>query len=116
MNLSPTTWMAIALVLGAVAGTFSRLWASPSFDVFGRQLITELIGNGVAALLIPYVGSIIPALDVTKLPPVAAGAVMYFIASGSGDFLGNVRHKVGAMTGIGNNAPPSPPASKEGKS
>jgi hypothetical protein len=113
--MSPTTLLMIALVVGAVAGTFSRLWASPAYDVKSRQLIVEVIGNGVAAILIPYVGTVIPALDITKLPPVAAGAVMYFIASGSGDFLGNVRQKVSGMTGInlgGTTPPPAPPTPK----
>ena len=104
-SLSPGTITAIALVIGAVAGTFSRLWVSPTVDLWSRQLIVEVVGNGVAALLIPYVGTLIPALDITKLPPIASFAMMYFIASGSGDFLGNVRKKVTDMTGVGSPPP-----------
>lgn len=90
-NLSPTTVLTIALVAGAVLGAFLRLWVSPAFTALSKQLITEVAFNGLAAVLIPHAGAIIPGLDVTKLPPLAAFAVMAFIASGSGDFVGNIR-------------------------
>lgn len=92
-GLSPVTVLTIALVVGAVLGTFSRLWASPAFSTFGKQFVIEVVSNGIAAVLIPQVGFMVPALDVTQMPPIAAGAAMYFIASGSGDFVGNIRKK-----------------------
>lgn len=95
--MQPETALAIALVVGAVLGTLSRLWLTPAFVTWSKQLVVEIIGNGLAAFLIPYLGAlpvIGESLDVSKLPPVAAGVVMYFIASGSGDFLGNVRKKI----------------------
>jgi len=94
--MSPATILAIALVIGAVAGTFSRLWASPAFTTWSKQAIVEVIGNGLTALVIPFLGTlpiIGDSLDISKLPPIAAGGIMYFIASGSGDFLGNLRKK-----------------------
>lgn len=111
-SLTPSGWHTIALVLGAILGTFSRLWATPSFDIFSRQLVVELIGNGVAAILIPYVGVVFPSFDITKMPAIANFAVMYFIASGSGDFLGNVRRKVAELTGGA--TPPVPPSQGKG--
>lgn len=103
-NLSPITILTIALVVGAALGAFSRMWASPAFATTGKQLVVEVITNAIAAVLIPHLGAVIPALDLAKLPPLAAGAVMFFIASGSGDFVGNIRRKI---TG---EAPPTPPA------
>lgn len=102
--MTPETTLTLSLVAGAVLGAFARLWLSPSFETWSKQLIVEVLTNGIAALLIPYLGVVIPALDVTKLPPLAAGGVMFFIASGSGDFVGNIRRKI---TG---EAPPSPVA------
>jgi len=100
-NLSPTTTLTIALVLGAVLGAFFRLWVSPAFVTFSKQLVTEIAFNGLAAVLIPHAGAIIPGLDVTSLPPLAAFAVMAFIASGSGDFVGNIRKLFsGTSTGL----------------
>jgi len=95
--MSPTTILALALVIGAVLGTFSRGWASASFSSpFEKKLMIEVLGNGILALLIPYAGSIPGVgemLDVSKLPPIPAGALMYLVASGSGDFFGNIRKK-----------------------
>jgi len=95
--MTPTTILTIALVIGAVLGTFSRIWASPAFTTWSKQLGVEVIANALTALLIPYL-STIPligdSLDISKLPPIAAGAIMYFISSGSGDFLGNIRKKI----------------------
>lgn len=89
--------LALALVLGAVLGTLSRLWAAPNIDMKSRRTLNEVVGNGLTALVIPYL-SVIPVigenLDVTKMPKIAAFVVMYFIASGSGDFLGNLRRKI----------------------
>lgn len=104
--MTPTTILTLALVIGAVLGTFSRIWASPSFSTWSKQLTVEIVGNGLTALVIPYLSAlpfIGESLDISKLPPIAAGAVMYFIASGSGDFLGNIRRKL-----IGGNGPAKP--------
>lgn len=96
--MQPTTVLAIALVVGAVLGTFVRLWTSPAFTTWSKQLAVEVISNGAVALLIPYaakipgVGAVIP--DLSLLPPVPAGVVLFFFAAGSGDFFGNLRKKI----------------------
>ena len=96
--MQPTTVLAIALVVGAVLGTFVRLWTTPAFETWSKQLIVEIISNGAVALIIPYaakipgVGAVLP--DLGMLPPVPAGVVMFFFASGSGDFFHNLRKKI----------------------
>lgn len=104
--MQPTTVLAIALVAGAVLGTLFRIWASPSFQgVFNKQLAIEAISNGVVALLIPYaatlpiLGGVFP--DMGTLKPVPGGAIMFFIAMGSGDWFGNIRKKIGGLFGGG---------------
>lgn len=92
--MEPTTVLTLALVAGAVLGTFARLWMSPAFATWSKELVIEVASNGVAAVLIPHLGSVVTGLDVTGLPPLAAGAAMFFIASGSGDFVGNIRKKI----------------------
>jgi hypothetical protein len=86
--------LALTFVAGAVLGTVARLWLSPAFTTFGKQFVVEVMSNGILAVLVPYAGTVIPGLDVTKLPPLAAGAGMFLIASGSGDFFGNLRKKI----------------------
>jgi len=96
--MQPTTVLAIALVVGAVLGTFVRLWTTPAFETWSKQLIVEVLSNGAVAVLIPYaakipgVGAVLP--DLSLLPPVPAGVVMFFFASGSGDFFSNLRKKI----------------------
>lgn len=102
--MDPTTVLTVALVAGAVLGTFARLWVSPAFATWSKELVIEVASNGVAAVLIPHLGSVVSGLDVTAMPPLAAGAAMFFISSGSGDFVGNIRRKI---TG---EPPPVPPA------
>ena len=92
--MQPHDALTLALVTGAVLGTAVRLWLSPAFTTFGKQFIVEVLSNGILAVLIPYAGMVIPGLDVTKLPALAAGAGMFLIAGGSGDFFGNLRKKV----------------------
>jgi hypothetical protein len=100
-SLSPTAVLTIALVLGAVLGAFFRLWVSPAYTALSKQLVTEVVTNGIAAVLIPHLGAVIPGLDVTKLPALAAFGVMFFIASGSGDFVGNIKRLLsGTSTGV----------------
>jgi hypothetical protein len=86
--------LTLALVAGAVLGTAARLWLSPAFETFSKQFIVEVVSNGILAILIPHAGAVIPGLDVTKLPPLAAGAGMFLIAGGAGDFFGNLRKKI----------------------
>ena len=93
--MQPPDVLTLALVTGAVLGTVARLWLSPAFTtILGKQFIVEVVSNGILAVLIPYAGTAIPGLDVTKLPPLAAGAGMFMIAGGAGDFFGNLRKKV----------------------
>lgn len=101
--MQPSTVLAIALVVGAVLGTFVRVWTSPTFATWSKQLVVEIIGNGLVALLIPYAAKlpgfnvVLPELD--KLPPIPAGVIMFFVATGSGDFFGNLRKKIGSLAG-----------------
>lgn len=102
--MTPLQWLTLALVVGAVLGTASRVWAATEFKgTFNKQFIIEVIGNGATAFLIPYAAKIPGVgamLDISGIPPTAAGVVMFFIASGSGDFLGNIRRKIiGAIPG-----------------
>lgn len=99
-----TRLMVIALVVGAVVGTIFRIWASPAFQgVFNKQLAIEAVSNGIVAAIIPY-ASKLPLLssvfpDMTTFPPLPAGAIMFFVASGSGDWFGNLKRKLGNIFG-----------------
>lgn len=99
-----TRVMVIALVVGAVVGTIFRIWASPAFQgTFNKQLAIEAISNGVVAALIPY-ASKIPVLsaifpDMTTFPAIPAGAIMFFVASGSGDWFTNLKKKISGIFG-----------------
>lgn len=104
--MQPTTVLAIALVAGAVLGTLFRIWASPTFQgVFNKQLAIEAISNGAVALLIPYaatlpvLGGVFP--DMATLKPIPGGAIMFFVAMGSGDWFGNIRRKIAGIFGGG---------------
>jgi peptidoglycan/LPS O-acetylase OafA/YrhL len=117
MLIEPTPlYSAIALLLGALLGTWSRLYFKPGPTTLDKSAVTELIANGLTAVIIPYL-STIPGvgqyLDVSKLPLIAAFVLMYFIASGSGDFLGNIRRKIlGVIPGNEPQRPPLEPPTK----
>lgn len=104
--MQPQTALAIALVVGAVLGTLFRIWASPAFQgTFNKQLFIEAISNGVVALLIPY-AAMLPVLngvfpDMGALKPIPGGAIMFFVAMGSGDWFGNIRKKIAGVLGSG---------------
>lgn len=104
--MQPQTVLAIALVVGAVLGTLFRIWASPTFQgLFNKQLAIEAISNGAVALVIPYAAAL-PILsgifpDMTTLKPIPGGAIMFFVAMGSGDWFGNIRKKIGGLFGGG---------------
>lgn len=102
--MSPLTQLTIALVIGALVGSFCRVWASPSFDTWSKRLAVEVFSNGVAGLLLPYVGRIeflraLLPVDLSALPPVAAGAGMFFVALATGDFVPNLLKRFGMFGG-----------------